>query len=114
VKPTISTQYRLASGTIAAAAVRVPVASLVRLSAPQTPTPDQLSGLVRPGALAGVTVWIQRQDGEAWRTVAQTTVSADGTFLASLPVTPGAYRARVSSGRGFVAGTSQVLQVSTS
>jgi stage II sporulation protein D len=112
VKPTITTQYRLASGMVAAAAVRVPVASLVRLSTPQTP--DQLGGLARPLTLAGVTVWIQRQDGEAWRTVAQTTVSADGTFLASLAVTSGAYRARVSSGRGFVAGTSPVLQVSTS
>jgi stage II sporulation protein D len=112
VKPTITTQYRLASGTVAAAAVRVPVASLVRLSAPQTL--DQLNGLVRPSALADARVWIQRQDGEAWRTVAQTTVGADGTFMVPLAVTAGAYRARVSSGHGFVAGISPVLQVPTS
>jgi SpoIID/LytB domain protein len=111
VKPSITTQYRLASGKVAAAAVRVPVASLVRLSTPQTP--DQLRGLVRPGSLAGARVWIQRQEGSGWATVAQTTVASDGTFAATLQLTSGVYRARVASGRGFVAGTSPVLQVST-
>jgi hypothetical protein len=46
--------------------------------------------------------------------VAQTTVEADGTFLAKLQLTTGVYRARVGSGRGFVAGWTPVLQVTSS
>jgi hypothetical protein len=77
-------------------------------------TPDQLRGYVRPLALAGARVLIQRQQGPGWSTVAQTTVDAEGSFLAKLQLTTGVYRAWVASGRGFVAGTSPVLQVSTS
>jgi len=112
VKPTLTTQYRLASGKVTAAAVRVPVASLVRFYAARTP--DQLRGYVRPVLLAGATVVIQRQQGSGWATVARTTVSADGTFLAKLQLTTGVYRARVGSGHGFVAGTTPEIQVSTS
>ena len=68
---------------------------------------------MRPGRLAGAKVAIQQQQGAGWATVAQTTVDAEGNFLAKLQLTTGVYRARVSSGRGFVAGTSPVLQVST-
>jgi hypothetical protein len=68
---------------------------------------------VRPGTLAGARVAIQQQQGSGWATVAQTTVDPTGSFHASLQLTAGVYRARVSSGRGFVAGTSPVLQVST-
>jgi len=112
VKPTVTTRYRLTSGKVAAAAVRVPVAPLARFYPARTP--DQLSGYVRPTTLAGATVLIQRQQGTAWPTVAQTTVGADGDFLAKLPLTTGVYRARVSSGHGFVVGFSPVLQVTTS
>jgi SpoIID/LytB domain protein len=112
VKPTVTTRYRLASGKVVAAAVRVPVAPLARFY--PTRTPDELSGYVRPTTLAGASVLIQRQQGTAWPTVAQTTVGADGDFLANLPLTTGVYRARVSSGRGFVVGFSPVLQVTTS
>jgi stage II sporulation protein D len=112
VKPAVTTRYRLASGKVAAPAVRVPVASLVRFYPVRTP--DQLRGYVRPLALAGARVLIQRQQGPGWATVAQTTVDAEGSFLAKLQLTTGVYRAWVASGRGFVAGTSPVLQVSTS
>jgi stage II sporulation protein D len=111
VKPTVTTEYRLASGKVVAASVRVPVKSLVRFYAPRTP--DQLRGYVRPATLAGARIALQRQQGAGWATVAQATVDADGNFLAALQLTAGVYRARVSSGRGFVAGTSPVLQVST-
>jgi stage II sporulation protein D len=112
VKPTATTRYRLASGKVVAAAVRVPVAPLARFYPARTP--DQLRGYVRPTTLAGASVIIQKQQGTAWPTVAKTTVGADGDFLAKLPLTTGVYRARVASGHGFVVGFSPVLQVTTS
>jgi hypothetical protein len=72
-----------------------------------------LTGYVRPVSLAGTTILIQKQQGAAWPTVGQTTVEGNGDFLAKLQLTTGVYRARVSSGHGFVVGYSPVLQVST-
>ncbi len=112
VKPTVTTRYRLVSGKVVAASVRLPVASLVRFY--PTKSQVQLRGYLRPDSLAGAKVTIQRQDGPGWATVAQTTVDAEGNFVAKLQLTSGVYRARVSSGHGFVAGTSPVLQVSSS
>jgi stage II sporulation protein D len=112
VKPTITTRYRLSSGKVSAESVRVPVAPLARFYPARTQ--DRLTGYVRPGSLAGTTVLIQRQQGEAWPTVGQATVEANGDFVANLQLTGGVYRARVSSGHGFVVGFSPVLQVSTS
>jgi stage II sporulation protein D len=112
IKPAVTTQYRLTSGKVAAAPVRVPVSSLVRFYPVRTP--DQLRGYVRPLAKAGARVLIQRQQGAGWATVAETAVDGEGSFLAKLQLTSGVYRAWVASGRGFVAGTSPVLQVSTS
>jgi stage II sporulation protein D len=111
VKPSVTTQYRLASGKVLAASVRVPVAPLTRFYPVKTQT--QLRGYVRPGSLAGTTVLIQKQQGAAWPTVAQTTVGADGDFVASLQLTTGIYRARINSGHGFVVGFSPVVQVTT-
>ena len=111
VKPQLTTRYRLASGKVSAASVRVPVAPLARFYPARTQ--DQLSGYVRPASLAGTTVLIQKQQGAAWPTVGQTTVQANGDFLAKVQLTTGVYRARVNSGQGFVVGFSPVLQVST-
>jgi stage II sporulation protein D len=112
VKPTVTTRYRLSSGKVSAESVRVPVAPLARFYPARTQ--DRLTGYVRPASLAGTTVLIQRQQGAAWPTVGQATVEANGDFLAKLQLTTGVYRARVSSGHGFVVGFSPVLQVSTS
>jgi hypothetical protein len=68
---------------------------------------------VRPVALEGTTVFIQRQDGTRWITLTRASVGAQGDFLAKLQLTSGVYRARAAAGRGFVAGNSPVLQVST-
>src|SRR6266508_3599821 len=111
VKPTVTTQYRLTSGKVVAAAVRVPVAPLVRFYPVRTQ--DQLRGYVRPAAPEGTTVFVQRQDGTRWVTLTRAAVDADGAFLSNLQLTTGVYRARVSAGRGFVAGNSPVLQVTT-
>ena len=110
VRPTVTTRYRLATGKATAPPVRVPVAPLVRFYAPRSP--DQLTGYVRPVAVAGARVVIQRQSGSGWVTAAQTTVAADGGFAAKLQLVDGVYRARVGSGRGYVAGVTPVLQVS--
>jgi stage II sporulation protein D len=109
IKPIVTTRYRLVTGKVSAASVRVPVAPLVRFYAPRTP--DQLRGYVRPVSLAGAAVLIQRQQGPGWVTAAQATIAADGTFLARLQLTDGVYRARVGSGHGYVAGFTPVLQV---
>ncbi|MFL5944096.1 MAG: SpoIID/LytB domain-containing protein [Gaiellaceae bacterium] len=109
IKPSVTTRYRLATGKVSAPAIRVPVAPLVRFYAPRTP--DQLTGYVRPLSLAGAKVLIQRQQGPGWVTAASTLVAADGTFLAKLQLVDGVYRARVGSGRGYVAGVTPVLQV---
>jgi len=111
VKPQLTTRYRLSSGKVSAASVRVPVAPLARFYPARTP--DRLTGYVRPAALAGTTVMLQKQQGAAWPTVGQATVEANGDFLATLQLTTGVYRARVNSGHGFVVGFSPVLQVST-
>jgi hypothetical protein len=110
IKPPVTTRYRLATGKVSAPSVRIPVAPLVRFYTPRTP--DQLNGYVRPLALAGARVLIQRQQGPGWITAAQSAVASDGTFLAKLQLTDGVYRARVGSGRGYVAGTTPLLQVS--
>jgi SpoIID/LytB domain protein len=111
VKPTVTTQYRLASGNVAAASVRVPVAALVRLYAPRTQ--GELGGYMRP-ILPGSPVLVQRQEGTTWTTVARASVADDGTFAAKLQLVDGTYRARVTPGHGLVVGTTPVLQVSTS
>jgi stage II sporulation protein D len=112
VKPAVTTRYRLSMGKVNAEPVRVTVAPLARFYPARTP--DRLTGYVRPVLLAGTTVLIQKQQGEAWPTVGQAVVEANGDFLAKLQLTAGVYRARISSGHGFVVGFSPVLQVSTS
>jgi stage II sporulation protein D len=111
VRPTATTDYRLASGKIAAGSTHVPVAPLVRIAPPRTQT--ELRGYMRP-AIAGATAVIQRQNGTSWVAVARATVDGSGKFAAQLQLTDGTYRARVVAGHGFVPGFSQVLQVSSS
>ena len=109
VKPTISTEYRLASGTVRTPPVRVLVAPGVKLAAPTAPT--ALGGTVKP--VVGTTaVAIQRRDDAgAWHTVATATPQVSGAFTAELALSPGTYRARYAPGRGFAIGLSPVLEV---
>jgi stage II sporulation protein D len=111
VKPTATTQYRLATGKVAAAAARVSVAPLVRLAVPRTPR--ELRGVMRP-AIQGATVAIQREQGTAWTTVATAEVDDAGAFDAQLQLIAGTYRARIAPGHGLVPGVSPVLLVSVS
>jgi SpoIID/LytB domain protein len=109
-KPTITTDYRLATDTLAAAPVRVSVAPRVRFAAEKTP--GELRGSVRP-VLANAAVQIQRQDevSGTWTTIATTVVDGTGDFGAAVELTPGVYRARVAGTRGYAAGTTPPLRV---
>jgi stage II sporulation protein D len=108
VAPKASTDYRLVSGGIRSNSVHLVVAPLVRLIAGLDQT--SLRGLARP-LLPGAAVQIQRQGTNGWATVAKTAVVSDGTFTASVTLTPGTYRARLVAGRGFAVGVSKVLEV---
>jgi stage II sporulation protein D len=108
VKPTTSTWYRLAVGTLRTAQVKVAVAPLVRFDVADSKT--SLSGLARP-VLPNSLVEIQRLAGSAWSTVARTRTDASGDFTATLRLRAGSYRARVTPGHGFVPGTTKPLEV---
>jgi hypothetical protein len=108
VKPTVSTWYRLAVGTLRTAPVRVAVAPRVQFDLPAGA--ESLRGLARP-VLPKALVEIQRRGGTAWRTVARTRVDASGAFAASVQLHTGTYRARVTPGRGFVPGLTKPLEV---
>ena len=108
VKPVVTTRYRLTSGKMAGAAIRLTVAPLVRFYPARAAT--ALRGLVRP-VLPGAAVEIQRDAGAGWRAAARARVDERGDFQASLRLTPATYRARVVAGRGFVPGTSKPLRV---
>jgi stage II sporulation protein D len=99
-------EYRLAAGKVAGGAVRVDVSPRLRLEAGI----DELSGSVRP-AFVDARVQIQRLTGSGWSTVARTTTDAAGDFYVALSLSPGSYRGRIGSRRGFVAGTSPTVRV---
>jgi stage II sporulation protein D len=109
VKPAISTQYRLASGSVRTPPARVLVAPRVRLQPPTSPT--ALSGTVTP-VMTGASVAVQRRDDAgAWHTVATLQPAANGAFTAKLALEPGSYRARYAPGRGYAVGLSRLLEV---
>jgi stage II sporulation protein D len=108
VKPQASTDYRLVSGTLRSARVRLAVAPFVRLAPPTDAV--ALRGTVKP-LLTGATAVVQRFDGTAWREVARAPVDEAGAFEARFSLAPGTYRARVAPGRGFVPGVSPPVDV---
>ena len=108
-QPSLTTDYRLSTPSVAAAPVQVLVAPRVRFYAQKAP--NELRGLVRP-VLAGAPVEIQRQDDTgAWTTVATTNVDPNGDFDAVLTLSAGVYRARVAATKGLAAGTTPTLRV---
>jgi SpoIID/LytB domain protein len=110
-QPTVTTDYRLATTTVAAAPVRIVVAPRIRFYADKTP--GHLRGLVRP-VLAGAPVEVQTQDAAgAWTTVATATIDANGDFDATLQLVTATYRARIGATNGFAAGTTPPLSVVT-
>jgi stage II sporulation protein D len=102
-KPTITTDYRLATGTDAAAFVRIRVTPAIQMT---TFTTTQIAGSEQP-PLPAAPVQIQQQNLDGtWLTIAEGIVNADGTF--SLPVTlasGGTYRVSVGPATGYTVGT---------
>jgi stage II sporulation protein D len=102
-RPTITTDYRLATPTAAGAFVRVRVAPNVSLT---TFTATEVAGSEQP-VLMGAAVQVQQQSADqTWSTVASAPVAADGTF--SVPVSlasGGTYRVTVGPAAGYVAAT---------
>jgi len=100
-RPTVTTDYRLATATAAGPFVRVRVAPSVTL---QTFTATEVAGSEQP-VLTDAPVAVQQQNPDlTWTTVATATVAADGTF--SVPVelaSGGTYRVTVGPAAGFVA-----------
>jgi SpoIID/LytB domain protein len=102
-RPTVTTDYRLATATAAGAFVRVRVAPSVTL---QTFTASEIAGSEQP-VLAGAPVAVQQQNPDlTWTTVATATVAADGTFAVPVGLTSGGtYRVTIGPATGFVAAT---------
>ena len=102
-RPTITTDYRLATATAAAAYVRIRVAPVIQVT---TFTTTQVAGSEQP-PLPAAPVQVQQQNPDGtWLTVAEGVVNADGTF--SLPVTltsGGTYLVSVGPATGYTAGT---------
>jgi hypothetical protein len=102
-RPTITTDYRLATATAAAAFVRIRVAPAIQVTTFST---TQIDGSEQP-VLPGAPVQVQEQNLDStWTTVASGTVNSDGTF--SLPVTltsGGTYRVSVGPATGYSVGT---------
>jgi stage II sporulation protein D len=111
-KPSISTDYRLATAKAAASYVRIRVTPRVRLA--PTHGAGALSGSERP-ALPGAPVLVQRQNpagSPMWTTVARGTVGSSGTFSVAVSLAPGTYRAVVAPGHGYWPGASAPVTVS--
>ena len=102
-RPTITTDYRLATATAAAAFVRIRVAPAIQVTTFST---TQIDGSEQP-ALPAAPVQVQEQNPDGtWITIATGIVNADGTF--SVPVTltsGGTYRVSVGPATGYSAGT---------
>jgi stage II sporulation protein D len=102
-KPTIMTDYRLATSTAAAAYVRIKVMPLVTLTSVAN---GQVRGTEMP-LLPDAPVQVQVQNPDlTWSLLAEGTVAADGTFAvpASVPA-GGIYRVVVTPGRGYAPAT---------
>ena len=104
ISPTATTQFRLAAGLVRGALVTVPVVPAVAAAA----AAGQVQGSIKP-AVAGAAVQLQRQDGTAWRTIANGTTDAAGGFSVAAQLSPGSYRVRCAPGHGLSPGVSQPL-----
>ncbi len=108
-KPTITTDYRLATATAAAAYVRVRVAALVRIAFAKA---GEVRGRELP-SLPGAAVRVERQGADLkWTPVATSAADAVGGFAVTVSLVPGAtYRVVVAPGRGYWPGISAPVTV---
>jgi len=104
VSPHLTTRYRLATATVRAAMVTVPVVPLVDA----TLAAGLVRGTVRP-VVAGASVQVQRQNGNVWTTVATGSTDPAGSFTVAAQLDHGAYRVRCAAGHGLSPGVSAPL-----
>jgi hypothetical protein len=104
--PTITTDYRLATSSVAAGSIRIRVMPVVTVT---TATAAAVSGTVAP-VLMGETAQLQQQNADnTWSTVGTATVEADGAFTVPAALAAGASVRVVvtpASTSGYAAGTS--------
>jgi stage II sporulation protein D len=108
-KPTITTDYRLATPSAAAGSVRVRVMPLVTITGV---TASELQGNETP-LLPDAPVQVQLQNPDlTWTLAGEGTVGADGTFVVPVTLPPGSsYRVVVTPGRGYAPATTTPLTV---
>ena len=106
VSPTTTTDYRLATTSVAAGSVRIKVAPALTVTGAAT---TGVTGSEQP-ALMGVTVSIEQQNPDlSWTPVANGLVEADGTFNVSAALAAGStIRIKLTppASSGYVAATS--------
>jgi SpoIID/LytB domain protein len=106
VTPQVTTQYRLAVGSVDAGLVEAQVVPVVQAAV----APGAVQGSVQP-ALPGSPIQLQLQDGTGWTTVAAGTTDSAGSFALAGSLGPGSYRVRYAPGHGLSPGVSQALSV---
>jgi hypothetical protein len=104
VAPTITTDYRLATTTVAAGSVRIKVAPALTLT---SATANGVTGTEQP-VLMGVTVSLQQQSPDlTWATLGTAPVAADGTYTIPATLPLGAtVRVVTAATDGYASGTS--------
>jgi stage II sporulation protein D len=107
VSPKGPTWYRLASGGLRAALIRVDTGGTLTA----TVGTDAVTGAVSSQA-AGAAIFLDRRQGRAWITVSTATAGADGTFAFRPLPAPGTYRVRCTQGHGLSQSASSVLTIS--
>jgi stage II sporulation protein D len=107
VSPVGRTWYRLASGRVRGALIRVETGGVVTASVGQ----DAVTGAVSAKA-AGAPIFLDRRDGETWITVSTAIAGTDGTFAFRPLPTPGTYRVRCTPRHGLPGGATSVLTIS--
>lgn len=107
LRPSSTSDYRIADGSLGAAPVRVPVAAAVRLG--RSPS-GGVRGSFRPGSGSAAVV-LQRLVAAGWKDVATVQPSSSGGFARAGALAAGQYRARVSGIAGLVPGYSPVISL---
>jgi peptidoglycan hydrolase-like amidase len=109
--PSITTDYRLATATVASGSIRIKVMPAVALTAASSTT---VAGSINP-AVANVQIDVQQQNPDlTWTTLGSTTTALDGTFTLAGTFTDGATLRVVATppDASYAPGTSASLIVS--
>jgi stage II sporulation protein D len=101
VKPSLTTQYRLAWDTVRAGLAKIAVAPRVEATA----GPSAVQGTIHP-LVVSAAVQLQQQAGTAWTTLSSSVTDATGAWSFSGALLPGTYRVRCAPGHGLAPGFS--------